>query len=151
MRMRLETDGAARGNPGPAAGSAVGYTADGEPIFRAGKYLGIATNNVAEYTGVILGLDEAMRRGANVIDLRCDSELMVRQLQGTYRVKSPALAPLYKQARERLAKLDHFTIQHVPRALNKNADATANRCVDRKASFVEDLENHSIDVSSADS
>ena len=139
MKLRIETDGAARGNPGPAAGAAVLYDADGQPLCRVAVYLGTATNNVAEYTGLLAGLREASECGATEIDVYADSELMVRQLLGRYQVRSAALLPLYREAMSLLRAFPKRKIVHVPRAQNRAADRAANDSVDRKTSFRERL------------
>jgi ribonuclease HI len=141
MKMVLETDGAARGNPGPAAGAAVGYDGSHRPLFRVATYLGTATNNVAEYVGVISGLEEAIRRGAREVELRSDSELLVRQLEGRH----PGLVPLHRRVMDLARRLDRLSVRHVPRAQNRAADAAANEAVDRRASFVEELATFGVD------
>lgn len=137
MNVQMETDGAARGNPGPAAGAAVLYDAQGRLLLRVGVFLGTATNNVAEYTGLLAGLREAEALGATELVIRADSELMVRQLNGRYQVRSPLLLPLYREAMHRLARFRRVQIQHVPRERNRAADRAANDAVDREASFRE--------------
>jgi probable phosphoglycerate mutase len=125
-------DGASRGNPGPAAIGGIvlraGSTAALEKISEA---IGIATNNVAEWRAAIAVLAAAQRLGARSIELRMDSELVVRQLQGRYQVRHPGLRPLYEQARALLAGFDQVTITHVPRARNARADKLANEALDR--------------------
>ena len=140
MRIRIETDGASRGNPGPAAGAAVLYDEDGRPLVRVGRYLGRTTNNVAEYTGLIAGLEEAAAIGATDVEVRADSELMVRQLTGIYRVKNPGLQPLFADVMKRLQGFRSYTVSHIRRELNKAADRAANDAVDRGASFREAVE-----------
>ncbi len=137
MRVRIETDGASRGNPGEAAGAAVLYDEQGRQLARVGRYLGRTTNNVAEYTGLIAGLEVAAELGATELEVRADSELMVRQLSGVYRVKNPGLQTLYLEVVRRLAKFASYRIVHVPRERNRAADRAANEAVDRKASFLE--------------
>lgn len=137
MRVRIETDGAARGNPGQAAGAAVLYDDAGRPLVRVGRYLGRATNNVAEYEGLLAGLEAAAELGATDVEVRADSELMVRQLTGAYRVRNPALQALYLQALERLRRFRSHRLVHVPREQNRAADRTANEAIDRAASFRE--------------
>lgn len=137
MRMRIETDGASRGNPGEAAGAAVLFDESGRRVARVARYLGQTTNNVAEYTGLLVGLDLALDLGATEVEVRADSELMVRQLNGVYRVKNPGLQSLYREATKRLGRLGSYRIVHVPRAQNRAADQAANDSVDRRESFVE--------------
>ena len=135
----MRTDGAARGNPGPAAAGAVLLDADapgGEraaPVATVSEALGIATNNVAEYVALVLALETAERLGAREVELRLDSQLIVEQLAGRYRVRDPKLAPLYRAALERLARLERWSARHVPRAENRVADALANAALDRGA------------------
>lgn len=140
VKVRIETDGAAKGNPGPASGGAVLYNQAGEPILRVGEYLGRATNNVGEYTGLLVGLREARDLGATEVDVYADSQLMVRQLQGRYQVRSESLLPLYREALSLLQGFEKRRIQHVPRERNRAADRAANEAVDRRASFREVLE-----------
>ena len=137
MRVRIETDGASRGNPGEAAGAAVLFDEEGRQLARVGRYLGKATNNVAEYTGLLAGLDVAADLGATDIEVRADSELMVRQLTGVYRVKNPGLQPLYVEVVRRLQGFRTYRIVHVPRERNRAADRAANDAIDRRESYVE--------------
>ncbi|HUK54471.1 MAG TPA: reverse transcriptase-like protein [Candidatus Binatia bacterium] len=123
-------DGGARGNPGPAAYGIVLRKADGTTLLEAGKYVGRATNNVAEYYGLIAALDAAAQRGVRGLRVESDSELLVRQMQGKYRVKSPDLKPLHERA-ERLARgFERFEIAHVPRERNREADRLVNAALD---------------------
>jgi ribonuclease HI len=131
-RLRLYSDGAARGNPGPAGAGAVLVKGDGAVVARLGKFLGEQTNNVAEYQGLILGLEAALKLGADEIEIRADSELMVRQILGTYRVKNPGLKPLYGRARELLRRFAKVDIAHVPREENREADEMSNRAIDER-------------------
>lgn len=140
VRVRIETDGASRGNPGPAAGAAVLFDSEGRALVRVARYLGTATNNVAEYTGLIAGLEEAARLGATDVEVRADSELMVRQLNGIYRVKHPGLMPLFAEVVRRLAGFHAYKVSHIPREQNRSADRAANDAVDRRASFREEVE-----------
>ncbi len=126
---RIHTDGAARGNPGPAAWAYVIERPGSRPIEAAGV-IGKATNNVAEYTALIHALDHAARLHLRAIAIFSDSELMVRQLNGEYAVKSPELRPLYEAARERLARFAEARIEHVRRADNRRADALCNAALD---------------------
>lgn len=126
----LWTDGAARGNPGPAGCGAVLKRPDGELLASESRYLGTTTNNVAEYKGLLLGLELALDRGVESIEVRADSELLIRQLNGEYRVKSPGLKPLYEEAKRLLARFRAVRLTHVRRELNIEADKLANRGID---------------------
>ncbi|MEZ4750704.1 MAG: ribonuclease HI family protein [Bdellovibrionota bacterium] len=127
----LYCDGAARGNPGPAAFGYVILEA-GEKVVEAGECLGIATNNVAEYKALIHGLRHCLELGAAAVRVRTDSELMTRQLNGQYKVKSPHLVPLFQEARELLRQFKSSQVEHVRREHNKDADAMANKALDKK-------------------
>ena len=129
---RLFCDGASRGNPGPAGAGAVLYNPRGEVAAQLARYLGETTNNVAEYQALILGLQEAVRLGAKKLQVFADSELLVRQLNGTYRVKAPHLLPLWRLAKNELQKFKAYTISHVPRAENSLADDLANQGIDQR-------------------
>jgi ribonuclease HI len=131
-RVRLFTDGAARGNPGPAGAGAVLLDAQGRVLARLGKYLGRQTNNVAEYEGLLLGLARAKALGARAIEVRADSLLLVKQLQGEYAVKNAALKELHARARELLRGFDRVDIRHVPREENALADEMSNRAIDER-------------------
>ena len=126
-------DGASRGNPGPAAYAVVLRGPDGQTQFETGKYFGRATNNVAEYYGLIAALDAAQSRGVERLLVRSDSELLVRQMQGRYKVKSPDLKPLYERALKLSRGFSYFAIEHVPREQNSEADALGNRALDETA------------------
>jgi ribonuclease HI len=131
VRLLIHTDGAARGNPGPAgAGAILRDAATGETVAEIAEGLGRATNNVAEWTAVRLALDEARRLGADRVDLRMDSELVARQITGIYRVKHPDLKPIHSAVMELLRSFDGYTVGHVPRALNKDADRLSNVAID---------------------
>jgi len=135
MRVTLYADGGARGNPGPAAGGAVLLGEDGRVLCERGEYLGTATNNVAEYTGLIVGLEEAKRLGTvTMLDVRMDSLLVVQQMRGIWKIKHPGLRPLAIRAGALLAGFPQRTIEHVPRDLNHLADAVVNRILDEAAS-----------------
>ncbi|MBI2941436.1 MAG: ribonuclease HI family protein [Chloroflexi bacterium] len=131
----VQTDGASRGNPGPAGAGAVLRSPGGAVVREVSHYLGIATNNQAEYVALILALKAALDAGADAVDLRLDSELLVRQLQGTYRVRSPQLAPLYERVRELLGRFREMRIRHVPREQNAAADQLANKAIDGRTLF----------------
>ena len=123
-------DGASRGNPGPAAYAVVLQGPGGQTLAEIGKYFGRATNNVAEYYGLIAALDAAQSRGVTRLLIRSDSELLVRQMQGRYKVKSADLRPLHERAQKLARGFDYFAIEHVPREQNSEADALANRALD---------------------
>ena len=129
-RLLAYTDGASRGNPGPAAFGAVILDADGNEIRQVSQAIGRATNNVAEYRGAIAALRAALELHATALELRMDSELIVRQLQGRYRVRNANLRPLYEELRALIAQLDDFHVRHVPRTDNARADALANAALD---------------------
>lgn len=124
-------DGASRGNPGPAAYAVILRTPDGATLCELGKYIGRETNNVAEYYGLIVALDYATSHGIRALRVRSDSELLVRQMQGRYKVKNAALKPLFERARKLSRALEYFAIEHVPRESNRDADALVNLTLDR--------------------
>ncbi len=128
--LSLFTDGACRGNPGQGGAGAVLVGRNGEVIDTAKKFLGHCTNNIAEYRALILGLETALERGAPAISIYLDSELLVRQIQGIYRVKNPDLKPLMVEIRELLDRFDAWKIEHVPRSNNAFADRLANEAID---------------------
>ncbi len=134
--MRAHIDGASRGNPGPAGIGVLFLGQDGAVVERLHRGIGEATNNVAEYTALLLALEHATAMGVKDLEVRSDSELLVRQLQGRYRVKHPALRLLYALARKHIAGLRHFAIHHIPRELNAEADALANQGNDEAARSV---------------
>lgn len=123
-------DGASRNNPGPSAYGVVLRRADGTALKSLRKYIGVKTNNEAEYFGLIAALDYALAHGIEKLRVRSDSELLVRQMQGHYKVKSALLRPLHEQARKLAAGLAYFSIEHVPREQNREADALANEALD---------------------
>lgn len=127
-------DGASRGNPGPASYAVILRGPDGATCFEAGKYIGRATNNVAEYYALITALDYASAQGISRLLVRSDSELLVRQMQGRYRVKSADLQPLHERARKLARGFAYFSIEHVPREQNREADELANVALDRTGS-----------------
>jgi ribonuclease HI len=130
VRLLIHTDGAARGNPGPAGAGAVLRDSDGMVVVEIAKALGRATNNVAEWTAVLLALEEARRLGATHVDLRMDSELVARQISGIYKVKHPDLKPLHADVMELLRSFEGYTVGHIPRALNADADRLSNVAID---------------------
>ncbi len=125
------TDGGSRGNPGPAGYGVVLQTEDGAPLAQLSEFLGIQTNNVAEYSAMLGALQYALDHGHDHVRIISDSELMVKQIRGQYSVKSPDLRPLYEEARRRIARLEKFEIQHVLRGKNREADQLANEAMDR--------------------
>lgn len=129
-RLVVNCDGASRGNPGPAGAGAVLATPDGEVVSEIAEGLGETTNNVAEYTAVIHGLQRAKELGAADVLLRSDSLLLVNQLTGRYRVKTPHLVPLARRVRELAAGFDQIRFEHVRREFNAEADRLANLGVD---------------------
>src|SRR5438270_5857197 len=124
-------DGGARGNPGPAGFGAVIQDATGNVLGELSEFLGIQTNNFAEYSGLLATLDFALSHGHRKLRVVSDSELMVKQIQGKYQVKSPGLRPLYEQARKKIAQLEKFEITHALRHKNQDADRLANDAMDR--------------------
>ncbi|MGH9481372.1 MAG: ribonuclease HI family protein [Terriglobales bacterium] len=126
----LYIDGGSRGNPGPAGYGVLVCDAVGAVLDRLHGALGIRTNNFAEYSGLIAGLRYALERGARQVCVYSDSELLVRQMQGHYAVRSPTLRPLFDQARRLAGAIPGFTILHVPRDRNREADRLANRAMD---------------------
>jgi ribonuclease HI len=129
-RLIVNVDGGARGNPGPAAIAAVVSTPDGEVLESRGEVIGTATNNVAEYRALLLGIELAGERGASEVELIGDSELIVKQVKGEYRVKDAGLRPLYEEVRAVLAGFERWTIRHVRREHNAAADALVNETLD---------------------
>ena len=130
MRILIYTDGAARGNPGPAGAGAILRDSDGTVLAEIAEPLGHATNNVAEWTAVLLAVEEARRLGATHVDLRMDSQLVARQISGMYRVKHPDLKPIHAAVMEMLRGFEAYTVGHVPRALNTDADRLSNVAID---------------------
>ena len=126
----MACDGAARGNPGPAGIGVVVQKADGRVLARLSKGIGIATNNVAEYTAAIEGLQHAAGIGARSITLRSDSKLLIEQLSGRWRVKNPTLVRLHQEVRKLIGRFQSVGLEHVPREFNREADRLANRGID---------------------
>jgi ribonuclease HI len=123
-------DGASRGNPGPASYAIVVRDPSGRVVFELGKNIGRETNNVAEYFALLAALDYATSHGIRALRIRSDSELLVRQMQGRYKVKSSDLKPLHERASKMARQLGYFAIEHVRREMNKDADALANVALD---------------------
>ena len=132
QRLRVYSDGAARGNPGPAGAGAVLVEPSGQVVDRLGKYLGVQTNNFAEYMGLLLGLRRAHDLSVREVEVFADSELMIRQLGGRYQVKSPSLRPLYEEALQLLNGFSRVKLVHVPREMNSAADEMSNRAIDER-------------------
>jgi len=126
----LYTDGASRGNPGDAGAGIVILDEQGEELVAQGRYLGTCTNNVAEYQALILGLTQAKQLTGGSIEISLDSQLIVRQVQGLYKVKSSDLQPLFAKVRGLLSTFDSYKIRHIPREENKRADQLANQGID---------------------
>jgi ribonuclease HI len=130
---RANIDGGSRGNPGPASYGVVIRDPRGEVVAKLKKYIGRSTNNVAEYYGLIAALDYAQAHGIRALRVESDSELLVRQMQGRYRVKSAELRPLFERARKMAQAFESFRIEHVYRERNAEADALANEALDETA------------------
>lgn len=130
MKLVLHVDGGARGNPGPAAIGVVLSTPQGEVLEETGQRIGPATNNVAEYRAVLRGLERARALGATEVEIIGDSELVARQLAGSYRVKHPAMKPLHQEALALLNGFERWNMRTVPRAENARADALVNQALD---------------------
>ena len=130
MKVVVHVDGGARGNPGPAAAAAVVSSPDGDVLDEASEFLGVATNNVAEYRGLLLGLARAKALGADEVEVVNDSELVAKQVNGEYKVKHAAMRPLYSEAMEALRDFERWSIRSVPRAQNADADALVNQALD---------------------
>jgi ribonuclease HI len=131
LRVTIHIDGGARGNPGPAgAGVVVRCSDDGTVLHEAGFYLGRATNNVAEYSALLAGLKAARQLRAGEVHVFSDSQLLVRQMNGAYRVRNHGLKPLYEQARALVVEFEQFEIFHVSREQNIDADRLVNEAID---------------------
>lgn len=130
MHLTIYTDGAARGNPGPAGAGAVLLDDSGAVVDEISHYLGEMTNNQAEYRALLLALERVDRLRVTAVDIFADSELMVRQLNGEYRVKNELLRPLFEEITRRLQRVETYTIGHVRREQNAHADRLANEAID---------------------
>jgi ribonuclease HI len=130
VKVVVHVDGGARGNPGPAAAAAVVSPPDGNVLDEAAVTLGTTTNNVAEYRGLLLGLERARALGATEVEVVNDAELIARQVNGIYKVKHPDMRPLHAAALEALGAFDRWTVRTVPRAQNADADALVNQALD---------------------
>ncbi len=124
-------DGGARGNPGPAGFGVYVQSHEGMVLAELSEFIGFKTNNVAEYSGLLAALDFALQNGHPLLRVISDSELMVKQIQGKYKVNSPDLKPLHETAKKKIAQLEGFQIEHALRAKNKHADRLANLAMDR--------------------
>lgn len=134
MKVVVNVDGGARGNPGPAAVAAVATAEDGEPLAERSQTIGEATNNVAEYRALLLGLELARELGATEVEVVNDSELVARQVGGEYRVKHAGLKPLYLDAMRALRGFDSWSVRSVRREHNDRADALVNEALDAEPS-----------------
>ena len=132
LSCRLFTDGASRGNPGEAGAGIVLLDDDNQELIARSLYLGRSTNNVAEYKALVLGLETAIQLGCSQLSIFMDSQLIVRQVQGRYKVKNANLKPLFDKVKSLLANINKWSIDHIPRAQNKRADELANRGIDEK-------------------
>lgn len=130
MRLIIHVDGGSRGNPGPAAIAAVLSSPEGEVVAEAKETIGVASNNVAEYKAVLLGLATARDLGADEVEVVNDSELVQKQINGQYKVKHPDMKPLYAESMQALQTFAKWSIRSVPRAQNKEADALVNQALD---------------------
>jgi ribonuclease HI len=130
MKARLHTDGGARGNPGPAGIGAVLIDEPGEVVGEVAEAIGIATNNVAEYRALIAGLELALAKGVTQLEVFMDSELVVSQMQGKWKIKNKGLQPLALKASSLLKQFESTTLTHVPREKNADADKLANQGMD---------------------
>ncbi|MDQ3724015.1 MAG: ribonuclease HI family protein [Actinomycetota bacterium] len=130
MKVVVHVDGGARGNPGPAAAGAVVSTPEGDVLDEAAEAIGVATNNVAEYRGLLLGLQRARALGASEVDVVNDSELVAKQVTGAYKVKHRDMKPLHAATLQALKGFERWSIRSVPRAQNAGADALVNQALD---------------------
>ncbi len=132
-KVIINVDGAARGNPGPAAIGAIIRSENGHVIARVSQRIGVTTNNQAEYQAIIVALEKAISAGARQALVKSDSELAVNQVKGRYKIKNTALRPLYQKVVQLAGALDSFDIEYVPREQNAEADALANRALDNRS------------------
>jgi ribonuclease HI len=131
VELTIYTDGASRNNPGES-GAGIYILKDGEPYDRIARYLGTTTNNIAEYTAAIIGLERALAAGARKVNLFADSELLVKQLNGQYKVKNEGLKPLHAKAKDLIERIGSVAVQYIPREKNKEADALSNKAIDEE-------------------
>ncbi|MDG1950874.1 MAG: ribonuclease HI family protein [bacterium] len=132
MEVHIYTDGGSRGNPGPSASGAVIKTPEGEVLAQVKKYLGVTTNNQAEYVAIVIGLLKAKELGATRVKMFMDTQLAVRQLNGEYKVKNPGIAERFKEVHNAAIGFERVTFDHVRREFNKEADALVNECLDEE-------------------
>lgn len=128
-RLEIYIDGGARGNPGPAGVGVVVLDESGKRIKDVSKYIGEATNNIAEYSALLYGLEEALILRADEIKINLDSELVARQITGEYRVKDPNIRPLFERALNMLKSFKNFEVNHIDRSKNKEADKLVNKAI----------------------
>jgi ribonuclease HI len=131
-RWRLNTDGAAKGNPGPAGAGWVLFNEETGITLKDGRFLGEATNNEAEYQALLIGLEQSLIHGAKEIVVQMDSELLVRQINGVYKVRNPRLSVFFEKAKDLLRKFSKYDIMHIPREQNREADRMANEAIRRR-------------------
>ncbi len=131
-KVIINVDGAARGNPGPAAIGAILKDESGHTLGRISRPIGVTTNNQAEYQAIIAALEKAINSGAKQVHLKSDSELVVEQINGHYKIKNTALRPLYQKVVQLIGSLESFSISYIPREKNAEADALANKALDRR-------------------
>lgn len=129
-KIVIFTDGASRGNPGPAAIGVVLRDTEGKIVTQISQCIGRTTNNQVEYRAIIVALEKALELGATHVELNSDSELVVRQIDGRYRVKNAALKPLHQRVKRLLGRLEGFTVNYIPRQRNTEADKLANMALD---------------------
>jgi ribonuclease HI len=132
VKLVVNVDGGARGNPGPAAVAAVATDEAGQVVGERNAYIGEATNNVAEYRALLLGLELARELGATAVEVVNDSELVARQIGGEYKVKHAGLKPLFEEAMSTLRQFDGWSVRNVPRAENSRADGLVNQALDER-------------------
>jgi ribonuclease HI len=137
MKLMLYVDGGSRGNPGPAGAGVVVAGEQGQRVFEAGFFLGHSTNNRAEYTALLKALEAAALKGARAVEVFSDSELLVRQVNGEYRVRNSGIVPLFNEVRRKLDRFERWKVQHIPRAQNGRADALANAAMDAREDVIE--------------
>lgn len=134
-KVFIYTDGASRGNPGPASIGVYITDSKGHVCTEFGETLGLQTNNFAEYMAVIKGLQAALDNKVSKVTLKSDSQLLIRQLLGQYRVKKATLMPLFEKCKQLLSQFESFQLEHIPRELNQEADRLANQALDRSEVF----------------
>lgn len=130
-KLIIHTDGAARGNPGPAGLGVIIQDEAGRTLAELSEFLGNVTNNVAEYRALERGLEKALKLGASSVLIKTDSELLTKQIEGFYRVRNKTLIPLHQKCKDLMAGLSEYEIVHIPRAQNKRADVLANNAIDK--------------------